>query len=280
VLFVLGFLLPAYTITGFDASAHAAEETVGADRRVPRGMVSAVLVSGVLGWIMLSAMVLTIPSRRGPALNDKIVFWILREVPREWQYWLICSGILLAQYLCGLATVTSASRMAFAFARDGGLPASPWFAHVSPTHRTPVYAIWMVALGSVLFTVFTPVYETITAVCTIFLYISYAIPIGLGFIAYGRWWTRMGPWQLGVWYRPLAAVSVLGCVGLIAIGMHPPNDKAIWVVAGMGLLLLAFWFLAARTHFPGPPQGVLDQHRLHEIEAKEAAVHQSSEPEA
>ena len=31
------------------------------------------------------------------------------------------AGIVVAQYLCGLATVTSASRMAFAFARDGGL---------------------------------------------------------------------------------------------------------------------------------------------------------------
>ena len=38
-LFALGFLLPAYTITGFDASAHAAEETVGAARDVPRGIV-------------------------------------------------------------------------------------------------------------------------------------------------------------------------------------------------------------------------------------------------
>ena len=36
-LFALGFLLPAYTMTGFDASAHAAEETVGAAANVPGG---------------------------------------------------------------------------------------------------------------------------------------------------------------------------------------------------------------------------------------------------
>ncbi len=56
-LFLLGFLLPAYTITGFDASAHAAEDPVGAACRVPRGIVRAVMVSGVAGWIMLCAAV-------------------------------------------------------------------------------------------------------------------------------------------------------------------------------------------------------------------------------
>src|SRR5262249_18513272 len=44
-LFALGFLLPAYTITGFDASAHTSEETVGAARHVPQGIVRSVLVS-------------------------------------------------------------------------------------------------------------------------------------------------------------------------------------------------------------------------------------------
>jgi hypothetical protein len=44
-LFLLGFLLPAYTVTGFDASAHTSEETVGASHHVPRGIVRSVLVS-------------------------------------------------------------------------------------------------------------------------------------------------------------------------------------------------------------------------------------------
>ena len=53
LLFAQGLLLPAYTITGFDASAHAAEETIGAYENVPRGIVRSVLVSGVAGWIFL-----------------------------------------------------------------------------------------------------------------------------------------------------------------------------------------------------------------------------------
>ena len=57
VAFALGLLLPAYTITGFDASAHTSEETVGASRNVPRGIVRSVLASGIAGWVMLMAVV-------------------------------------------------------------------------------------------------------------------------------------------------------------------------------------------------------------------------------
>jgi amino acid transporter len=62
ILFALGALLPAYTITGFDASAHASEETVGAAHSVPRGIVRSVLVSGIAGWVFLMAVVLAAPS--------------------------------------------------------------------------------------------------------------------------------------------------------------------------------------------------------------------------
>src|SRR5262249_13249211 len=151
-------------------------------------------------------------------------------------------GIGAAMYLCGLATVTSASRMAFAFARDGGLPFSRHLRWVSPVYRTPVLAVWTVALLSVVFTVYTPLYDTIAATCTIFLYISYVLPTALGLWAHGRTWTRMGPWHLGALYRPLAVACVLGCGLLFVIGVQPPNRIALWTVLGMTALILAVWF--------------------------------------
>src|SRR6476619_5735238 len=61
-LFFLGLLLPAYTITGFDASAHTSEETIDASRSAPRGMVNSVLYSFIFGWIMLIAIVMAMPN--------------------------------------------------------------------------------------------------------------------------------------------------------------------------------------------------------------------------
>jgi amino acid transporter len=254
-LFALGALLPAYTITGFDASAHAAEETRGASASVPRGIVRSVLVSAVAGWVLLAAVILAAPSLpEAAAQGDGSFLWIMASVLPQRLSLALCAGIALAQYLCGLATVTSASRMAYAFARDGGLPFSPAVRWVCPRRRSPAVAIWAVSAASVLFTIHTPVYSTITAVCTIFLYVSYVLPTLLGAWAYGRTWTAMGPWNLGCWYRPLAVLSACGCAGLILIGMQPPNERSTWVVGAFAMVLAAAWFSGVRHRFPGPPR--------------------------
>lgn len=256
-LFALGFLLPAYTVTGFDASAHVSEETVGAARRVPEGIVRSVIVSGVAGWLMIAAVVLAMPSLDEAAQQGSGAFyWTMGAVVPDGLREALFVGIAVAQYLCGLATVTSASRMTYAFARDGGLPGP--LRRVSAVFRTPVIAIWAVAATCVLFTMYTPVYETITVVCVIFLYVSYMLPTVLGLAAYGRWWTTMGPWDIGGWFRPLAILNVVGCVGLMVIGMQPPNDKAAWIVGGTVILLAAGWFGFARRAFPGPPVNVVE----------------------
>lgn len=253
-LFLLGFLLPAYTITGFDASAHTSEETVSASVNVPRGIVRSVLVSGLFGWSMLAAIVLAAPDPAAAAARGDGAFTFIAGavLPRPLAVGLY-AAIALAQYLCGLATVTSASRMAYAFARDGGLPFSKHLRRVSARFRTPVAAVWTTAALSAAFTLYTPVYSTITAVCVIFLYVSYVLPTALGFAAYGRSWTTMGPFTLGRWYRPLAGIAVAGCLGLLVIGVQPPNDKALWILLGCLGVAAVVWFGVERRRFAGPP---------------------------
>jgi amino acid transporter len=253
-LFALGLLLPAYTITGFDASAHTSEETLGAANNVPRGIVRSVWVSGLFGWLMLCAIALAIPDTRAAAAKGAdIVHWVLKTVLPGWLAWTLLVGIITTQYFCGLAALTSASRMTYAFARDGGLPWSNYLGAVSARTKTPCHGIWASALLAALFTVLVP-YTTIAAVCVIFLYISYALPVLAGYFAWRRTWTRMGPWQLGSWYRPLALVSAVGCVFLIIIGMQPPNQQAVSIVGAVLVLLLGIWFGVERKRFRGPPQ--------------------------
>jgi len=200
----------------------------------------------------------SLPSvEQGAAQGDNVFFWIMAQRLSTSLRIALCAGISLAQFLCGLATVTSASRMAYAFARDGGLPFSHRLRRVSPAFRTPVAAIWTVALLGVAFTVYAPVYSTLTAVSVIFLYISYGLPIALGFLAFGRTWTAMGPWTLGRAFRPVAALCVLGCALLLVVAMQPPNDQSQRVTLGALVLTAAVWQLGVRRSFAGPPQGVL-----------------------
>lgn len=249
----LGLLLPAYTLTGFDASAHVAEETLHAAREVPRAIVRAVAVSAVAGWILLAAIVTAIPDmEEAVRQGGNAFFWTLEEVLPLPVRTALLAGIAATQYVCGLAAVTSTSRMVYAFARDGGLPFSPLLRRVSTAHKTPSAAIWTVAVAAALFTALVP-YLTITAVCAILLYVSYCMPTAVGLFTRGKGWTRRGPWSIGAMYRPLAVVCVLACAGLFVVGIQPPNAVAGRIVPGFAAGLAVWWFAFKRRHFPGPP---------------------------
>jgi amino acid transporter len=234
--------------------------------------VRAVIASGIAGYIFLSAVVLAIPDMEKAADAGPLCFFlVIRDgnVP-YWMHSPIYVGIGLAQFLCGLAILTSASRMAFAFARDGGLPFSRALRRISPTRHTPSVAIWSIAAVAAFFAV-AVLYDAIAAVCAMFLYLSYVLPTLFGLLAHGRTWTRMGPWRLGRWYRPLAIVCVAGCVLLFVIGTRPPNQIAVWIIGGTFVALILLWFGFMRRHFPGPPATILAMLRPTECPA-DAAV--------
>jgi amino acid transporter len=255
VMFLLGLMWPIYTITGFDASAHTSEETLHAAHNVPRGILRSVLVSGLGGWLMVASFVLAMPDLREAARQGSNVFpWLMSHVFPGVPGKLLWIGIVLANYLCGLASITSTSRMIYAFARDGGLPFSSRLRRVSPRWGTPVAAIWTAAALALASTLSAPAYATLTSACVILLYISYVMPLGAGFRAIGRTWTRMGPFDLGRGvYRVLAATATLAVLVVIWIGVQPPNERALTVVAATLALLGACWWLGVRRSFRGPP---------------------------
>jgi len=256
VMFLLALIWPVYTITGFDASAHTSEETVQAAHNVPRGILRSVLVSGGAGWIMVSSFVLAMPDLREAAHQGANVFpWLMAQVFPGARGKLLWIGIVLANYLCGLASITSTSRMIYAFARDGGLPLSSVLKRVSPRHQAPVAAIWVAAALTMASTLSAPAYATLTSACVILLYLSYAMPLAAGFFAIGRSWTRMGPFDLGrTAYRALAAAAALGALLVIWIGVQPPNERALTVTGATLAVLAASWWLRIRKTFRGPPQ--------------------------
>jgi len=272
--FMLALILPMYTITGFDASAHTSEETIDARRAVPRGMIVAVAVSAVFGFIMVCSFVLAMPDPAAAAKDGGNVFYnLLGNLPIPlWLTDALAIGIVIANYLCALACVTSTSRMVFAFARDGGLPGSRVLRHVSPTFRTPVYAIWLTGLMSFAATLYSSAFLALAAGSAVFLYISYAMPVAAGIFAEGRSWTQFGPFRLGVLSKPFAVITALGTIVLLWIGTRPPNDILDNYAIGVLVLLVVGWFAVERTRFKGPPIGRQIDARQAEIAAEERAL--------
>jgi amino acid transporter len=272
-LFLLGLLLPIYTITGYDASAHTSEETKKAAINVPKSIVSSVVWSALFGWLFLCAFVIAIPDLgQAAAQGWNVFFWGLDQVLPAGVKLALYVIIFLAQFLCGLATVTSVSRMIFAFSRDGGLPGSSLLKKVSPKFRTPVAAIWTGSALAVLFTAYTPLYTTIVSVTVIFLFLSFTVPITLGLLAFRKRWSVMGPWDIGNWFRLFAVASIACMILIFVIGIQPPNDKALWITVGFLVITAIVWFGFERRRFRGPPIGDEIARRQNEIRAAEVAV--------
>ncbi|MDO3435245.1 amino acid permease [Rhizobium sp. CBN3] len=287
-VFLLGLLLPIYTITGYDASAHTSEETVKAAESVPRGMVASVLWSALFGYIMLCAFVLMLPNMDDAAKQGwNVFFWAMDSQVNPIVKDILYLAILVSQWLCGLATVTSVSRMIFAFSRDGGLPASKALSKVSPQYRTPVAAIWTGSILSVLFVWGsslvsigdTPVYTIVVSCTVIFLFFSFAIPITLGLFAWGTSkWDKMGPWNLGEGvFKLFAVLSIIAMILIFILGIQPPNEWALYITVGFLVVTAIVWFGFESRRFKGPPIGADVAKRQAEIAAAEAAVGESGE---
>ncbi|MFM8425296.1 MAG: amino acid permease, partial [Chloroflexota bacterium] len=185
--FLLGLSYVCYTITGFDASAHTSEETQDAQVNVPKGMWTAVFWSWVFGLVAVAAYILTMPSleeAHAAGWGSFFYMWGSSNMP-QWLSVFLAVGMVLVNYVCALAGLTSTSRMMYAFARDGGLPASAALSKVSTVYRTPGTAVWVSAIFAFASTLYAPAYLILAVACAVFLYLSMVMPVAAGLLAEG-----------------------------------------------------------------------------------------------
>ncbi len=254
-IFLIGLLHVVYTITGFDASAHTSEETRNAQAEVPKGMLRSVFWSFVFGYAMVAAMVLALPDQKdeagavidgvtaGAKQGWGVYAWLIAQVPFPgFLRTLIILGIVVSNFLCALAGLTSASRMMYAFARDGGLPASDTLMQVNPATRTPGAAVWVAGVLAFIATLYGGAFVVLSTGCAVFLYLSYLMPIGAALKSEmdGKW-TNKGPFNLGGASILVAALALIGCAILIYVGVQAPNQKVGYLIVLMVLALIGFW---------------------------------------
>ncbi len=283
--FLGGLLQAQWTYTGYDASAHTIEETKDASVRAPWGIYLSVAVSGFFGFIMLAFITLAIRDLPAAAQDSNPVIYIFTKALGDKFGRLMLWIMTLAQWFCGLACITSTSRMIFAFSRDNGMPLSRVWANVSHRYRTPAAAVWLATVAAFLLPClilglvalrpkdldFTKLYPAVTGISTIGLYLSYGFPLLLKLRAQrqGVWDSRAnGPWSLGNWSMPIACVSIVWIAFITVLFVLPPNDLTGYIFAGTLFALLLFYWLAVRGRFRGPVPQATSREELLQIEAQ------------
>jgi len=258
--FIIGLLQAQWTFTGYDASASVSEETVDPRRRVPWGMVMAVVVSSVAGYLLLIALTLAItdiPSvlnAKDAGGNDiPAVITILDTALGSKAGALFSALVAMAMWFCGLSAVTWCSRVVYAFARDNGLPASGLWKRVSSKHLTPAPAIWLCVTVAFVAAIYSGAYWVVTSISVIALYFSYTIPIFLALRArHGKGAGERGPWHLGRYSSALNVVAILWVAFISVILSIPENGRAGKTIAAVSVLLGLWYLLRERHRFTGP----------------------------
>lgn len=263
-VFLLGLLVAQYTFTGYDASAHMTEETHDAARSGPRGIVMSIVVSLVAGWVLLVGVTFAIQSYDGALDSDTGVppAQIFIDAVGRTGGELLLLVVVVAQFFCGMSSVTANSRMIYAFSRDGALSASDFWHRINKRTGTPTNSIWLAAVGAFLLGLpylWSPVaYGAVTSIAVIGLYIAYVIPVLLRLRAGSAF--RPGPWQLGRWSRPVGVVAVAWVAFISVLFMLPQASPVTWSSLNYApvavLVVLGFaglwWLLSARHWFTGP----------------------------
>jgi amino acid transporter len=272
----LGFLLTMYTITGYDASAHVSEETHGAAEAAPKGIWRSVFYSAVIGWIVLLAITFAIPAGKAGAEVYEAGFPALAIFNSALGSAGAKAVVLIStigQIFCGMACVTSASRMTFAFSRDGAVPGHNLWRRLGK-NRTPTWSVLFVVMCAMIITIpayfpnhlGTPVaFLAVTSISVIGLYIAYTIPVFL------RW--RMkdefnpGSWTLGSkykWINPAAFIWVGICVVIFCLPFAPAGvffkhgfewsavNYAPIVTIGVMAAVTIWYAVSAKKSFKGP----------------------------
>ena len=274
----LGFIMTMYTQTGYDASAHTAEETRGAAKAAAQGVWRSVFYSAIAGWALLLALlfaathvkaITTLGGGAIPVVNTGLTAWAAKFV-------LIIFTV--GQLFCGAAGLTSASRTWYAFSRDRGMPGWGLFRRLT-AKRVPLYAVLAVSFFSLLITIpayfgtktgVPFAYFAITAICTVGLYLAYIIPVYLRLRQGSKF--QPGPWTLGRKYK-WVNIGAIAFVVLVVYSLDGPESAAgapwnngfTWtafnysfLVLLVGLIVGIWWWLGAKNRYHGPVRTIDD----------------------
>ncbi|XP_015941967.1 amino-acid permease BAT1 homolog [Arachis duranensis] len=271
-IFLLGLLMAQYTLTGYDASAHMTEETKNADENGPKGIITAVAISIIVGFgyiLGITFAVTNIPyllsedNDAGGYAIAQIFYMAFKKRYGHGFGGIMCLVIIaIAIFFCGMSSVTSNSRMTFAFSRDGAMPFSSLW-HKVNKQDVPINAVWLsvviafcmalTSLGSMV------AFQAMVSIATIGLYIAYALPIFFRVTLAAKYFVP-GPFNLGRFGLVVGWVAVLWVLTISVLFSlpvsYPITIKTLnYTPVAVGCLLIlvvSYWIISGRHWFKGP----------------------------
>ncbi len=236
-VFAVAAFMSLFVVYGFDTAGTFGEETVDAGRHAPRGILTAVVLSGIIGAIFLLAIILStkdmaaeIAAAGDPAvLANPIADAIHSNLGDLWGN-IYLAVVLTAIAVCLMAIQGATARLMFSMGRDRRLPLGSTWAHVSPRFKTPANAVVAVGVLAAVPFLITDSIGVLAIGATGTIYLSYFLcNVGV-LLARRKGWPHKPAWfQLKSWGLVVNVLAVLyGVVMLVNFGLWHSDLFGDW----------------------------------------------------
>ncbi len=220
-VFAIAMFMSLFVVYGFDTAGTFGEETVDASRQAPRGILSAIWLSGIVGAVFLLAIILAIPDLTKSFSDPSPIATSIKSGLGEQWGTVYLYVILAAVYVCTMAIQGATSRLMFSMGRDRRMPLGGLWGHVSSQFHTPANAAIAVGVIAAIPFFITDSPAILATSATALIYLSYFL-CNLGvLVARRRGWPHQGAWfKLGSWGTIINVIALIwGGVMLINFGL-------------------------------------------------------------
>jgi amino acid transporter len=281
---LVAVLANVYIFYGFESAGDISEETVDAQRQVPKAMRNALLYGGIASFVLVLGLLLATPSAGIGGVVTGGVNVILSGLP-AWLQDFFLIMVIVAFFSCGTAVQGAGARVAFALARDGGLPFGNAIKHISPRHRTPVNAILVGTIVPFLFLLLVLVNPSkpvrigwfdypanvnalyaLVSFATSGIYLAFFMTVLGALVARARGWRPSGTFRLGNWGMPVTIGAALYLLLMLLNIVWPSplaSGRALfnygWITLLVMLLIVA---IGAIYEAIARPDRNVAQHRI------------------
>jgi choline transport protein len=255
-----------------------AEEVKNASLTVPRMMISTVLLNGALGFVMLITYCFAIQDVEQQIIGSAapypfVEIFAVATGSTAGAIGMTLPIVLMALSVC-INSTAAASRQAWAFARDDGLPFPSWFIKLTNINSTPLPVNAMFASLAILVVVSllnfggSEVFNSIVGLIGGAVGLTYSLSIGC--VLWRRLHAEPLPparWSLGRYGVAINIVAVLYESFSVVVSFFPLFSKVDaksmnWGIAmfgGVAVLCAVNYFVYARRVYRGPVVNVVKE---------------------
>ncbi|KAJ5623185.1 amino acid transporter, partial [Penicillium lividum] len=264
--FIIGLGTCMYAYLAIDGACHIAEELPNPSRDVPRAMGLTMLVGmvTVIPWTI--AFLFSITDTDAVASSSIPVYTIYLQATRSQPAATVLTVWILFVYFGALVScIVTTGRLAYAFARDGGLPYSRFFAKIHPTYQVPINATVGCAAVMVIYGLIyigsATAFNSFISMSILSLNFTYALPQAIILVRGRERILPKRPFTLGQYLGPTCnAFSILWVLFITIMFCFPTSvpttivsmNYVSVIIVGISFLILVSWWGGKRKTFSGP----------------------------